>query len=379
MKSWVFQDSRQKAKLGDKCPWSAGWYENGRKRSKRIGCRSLAEKYAAKLAVQLESGTFQSDVKKRWETFVFEWVEKIGNGLEPQTLRVTQDALRSFERLAKPGQVAKITTATIDGFIAKRRVERGRKVGSTISPASVNKELRHLKAVLRVAVEWGYLPKMPRVRMVKEPVKLIRYVTPGHFAGMYTACDVARHLVSDVYSPADWWRGLLTFLYLTGWRVNEPLSLRWEDVSFDRAEAILWHGDNKGKRDERVPLHPVVIEHLRKLVDFGAAVFPWPHNERTLYDEFARIQMAAKDENGERIINLHCREDHQHTNACRLYGFHDLRRAFATQNALRLTASALQALMRHKSYLTTRRYINQARQLDGAVEQIHVPDFLRKT
>ena len=33
--------------------------------------------------------------------------------------------------------------------------------------------------------------------------------------------------------------------------------------------------------------------------------------------------------------------------------------------------------MRHKSYLTTKRYINMARQLDGAVAQLHVPEFLR--
>jgi hypothetical protein len=33
--------------------------------------------------------------------------------------------------------------------------------------------------------------------------------------------------------------------------------------------------------------------------------------------------------------------------------------------------------MRHKSYLTTKRYINMARQLDGAVEQLHVPEFLK--
>jgi hypothetical protein len=36
------------------------------------------------------------------------------------------------------------------------------------------------------------------------------------------------------------------------------------------------------------------------------------------------------------------------------------------------------AVMRHKSYLTTQRYINMARQLDQAVETLHVPEVLRR-
>jgi len=48
-------------------------------------------------------------------------------------------------------------------------------------------------------------------------------------------------------------------------------------------------------------------------------------------------------------------------------------------NAKRLTPDALQALMRHRSYLTTKRYVNMARQLNGAVEQLHVPEFLKTT
>ena len=63
---------------------------------------------------------------------------------------------------------------------------------------------------------------------------------------------------------------------------------------------------------------------------------------------------------------------------CHVYGFHDLRRAFATMNADKLTPDALQALMRHKSYTTTQVYINMARQMDAAVANLHVPDVLKK-
>ncbi len=138
-------------------------------------------------------------------------------------------------------------------------------------------------------------------------------------------------------------------------------------MSLDEAFAITRHEDNKGGRDERVPLHKIVVEHLRKIIDFGPLVFPWPKDRQTIWAEFARIQAAAG-------ISLPCHENHEHTDACHRYGFHDLRRGFASMNADRLTGDALQAMMRHKSYSTTQRSIAIARQLDQAAADLCVPD-----
>jgi integrase len=157
---------------------------------------------------------------------------------------------------------------------------------------------------------------------------------------------------------------------MTGWRVGEILALRRDDLDLDEGTAVTRSDDNKGKRDERVKLHPVVVEHLNRLLSFDPCVFQWNHDRRTLDDEFDRIQSAAG-------IRLACVRKHEHTDACHFYGFHDLRRAFACVNAPRLTADALQKLMRHKSYQTTQRYINMASQLDEAVEVLHVPDVLK--
>lgn len=103
---------------------------------------------------------------------------------------------------------------------------------------------------------------------------------------------------------------------------------------------------------------------------FDPAVFPWNYNRRTLQTEFAQIQEAVG-------INLPCRGDHEHSRLCHVYEFHDFRRAFATMNADELSPDALQALMRLKSYLTTQKYIKMSRQLDAAVEVLHVPEVLR--
>ena len=226
----------------------------------------------------------------------------------------------------------------MDGYVSSRRKEPGKKRGDLVSPATVNKEIRHLKAVLGFAQEWGYLPQRPKMRMVKEPVKLPAYVTPDDFATIYRAADAARMPRGLPYAAADWWRALFVSNYMTGWRISEPLSLRRDDLDLDEGFAITRHDDNKGNRDDRVPLVGVVVEHLRKIVSFEPVVFPWSNRRESLWDEFTRIQQAAG-------IHLPCHGSHEHTPRCHVYGFHDLRRAFATMNAPTLSADALQSLM----------------------------------
>lgn len=376
-KAWVYQDDKQVKKRGaENASWYVGWLEpDGRRKCKSCGAGEEgarnAEKLRKKLEAELLTGTYQQGGDRAWSDFRKDYETRIGSGLDARTFALTLCALDAFERLIKPVKMCGIKTQTIDDFIRKRSQERGKKKGSTVSPATVNKDLRHLRAVLSIAVEWGDLKEKPKFRMVREPKKLVSYVTGEHFAAIYQACDSAQRPRDLPYPPCDWWRGLLAMAYMTGWRISELLAFRREDLDLNTGTAITRAEDNKGGRDDIVKLHPFVIEHLDKLASFDPMVFPWPRDRRTLDDEFDRIQVAAG-------INLPCRRQHQHTPACYFYGFHDLRRAFATLNAQRLTADALQKLMRHKSYTTTQRYISLATQLDEAVDRLHVPDVGKK-
>ena len=38
--------------------------------------------------------------------------------------------------------------------------------------------------------------------------------------------------------PADWWRALVVFNYMTGWRISEPLSMLRKDLDLDAGTAI---------------------------------------------------------------------------------------------------------------------------------------------
>ncbi len=370
MKAWVFQDHRQRKRLGDACPWSVGWIDpEGRRKSKRVGSRSLAEKFARRVEGQLASGTYEAASAATWKQFRQEYDAKVFGNMSAGNRECVKAAMKHFEAIAKPVKVSSIKATTLDDYVSKRCVCRGRKGDDRVSPATINKELRHLRAILRVAHDWGYLPKMPRVHMLREPRKLPRYVTAEHFAAIYSGCDAAELPEGGNYQAADWWRALLAMCYMTGWRIGEVLALRRDDLDLAAGVAITRAADNKGRRDERVKLHAVVVEHLKRLGGFTPLVFYFPFPRRRLWDEFAKIQAATG-------IKLPCQSKHEHNANCQTYGFHDLRRAFATMNAPKLSADALQSLMRHNSYQTTQRYIAMSHQLDAAVESLTVPDVL---
>ena len=378
MRAWTYQDPHQLKRIGpENACYYVGWIDPaGKRRCKSCGPGSRGKKAAERLARKIEgellAGTYrQVEDKMSWKRFREEYEKKILCGLSSRSQAKVKYALAHFKRLINPIRMSAVTTRVIDEFRSLRRKERGKKKGELVSPATVNKDLRHLKAALRVAVEWEYLTKAPVFHFEKEFGSIPTYFSAEHFAAVYHACDQAKLPMDLPYPASEWWRALLVMGYMTGWRISDMLGLRRDDLDLDAGTAITRARDNKGKRDERVKLHPVVVEHLKKIASFDSHVFPWNHDRTTLQSEFARLQEAAG-------IKLVCPEDHEHTRFCHVYGFHDLRRAFATMNADRLTSNALQALMRHKSYLTTKVYINMSRQLDDAVDSLHVPDVLRK-
>jgi integrase len=270
-------------------------------------------------------------------------------------------------------------------FQAIRRKERGKKPKSLISPATINKDLRHVKAALRVAADWGYIEAVPKLKFEREPDKLPTYISQDDFGKIYAACGAARFPTEVACGQKEWWQALLAFAQMTGWRIGEILALEWVDVDLDKAQAITRASDNKGKRDEVVPLHPLVVEHLKGIRAFHPNVFPWENHRRTLDVEFARIQDAAGIDlpcpaTGKRKGVKYAEGDvHECTDACHRYSFHDERRSFATQNATNMTREALQVLMRHRNSETTDRYINMAKQLNPAVATLHVPAALKAT
>lgn len=349
---WIFQQPRQKRSLGDKAPWYVGWYQGRNRRSKKVGTKTEARAYQSRLEAAANADEFTGTVKTTWDQARTEYDTEVMATRRPGTRMQSKIALDHVARILTPKAVADVTRQALTRFCTER-------VNEGVTRATVNKDLRMLRAFLRESAKRKYIFRAPEIPFLKEPTKVPTYITPEVFSKLYAACSVATDPAEQGFTPQQWWQAYLVFLYLTGWRCWEPLALTKEDVEWDNARVFLRAEHNKGDRDEVVPLHPVVIEHLRRVKSFGPMLLPWPLPRRKLWDAFHKIQDAAgvKRRDGKR------------------YGFHDLRRGFATMNADRMSSDALQVIMRHRDYGTTKRYINLARQLNPATRDIFVPDL----
>lgn len=331
-----------------------------------------ADKLAAEIHSQLLSGSYTGDPSLViWSAFVADFKRvtlKSKSGPHKNSILKT---LIVFQKHMSPRTLAQITSKYVSEFIARRSQDRGRKPGSLLSPATVNGDLRNLRIVFTAANEWGHLEKMPRIPMLKEPKRLKRFVSAEHFAGMLSVTEKMTKPTIPNATAGDYWRALLSFAFVTGWRLNEILSIRRDDVNFESGQIIARWDDSKGKRDESIFVPEAILDLLRPVwKSFKNQPLQWPQSIRMLYSPFLELQQLAG-------IHLSCEEDHEHTEFCHCYGFHDFRRAFATNNAASLSPTQLQRLMKHSDFATTQTYINYAKVMTETPE-VFIPDVLKK-
>jgi integrase len=146
---------------------------------------------------------------------VEQWAKNTFEQTSPQTLRrwysPNLKTIREYDALAMRPLDA-ITSEHVAGFAAHRRAK-----GLQIS--SVNSTLRVLRRCLGLAVEWGLLPAVPKVRLLKGEKSRDRVVSSAE-EQLYLAAAP-----EPLYS-------LSTVLFDTGLRIGEALALEWRHIHF---------------------------------------------------------------------------------------------------------------------------------------------------
>jgi integrase len=183
------------------------------------------------------------------------------------TLILYLDSLRRFLRTVGEIPLSEITTRQADMHISKRATE--------VRPATVNIELRSLRAVFGVAKKWGYVANNPfaDTRSVPVPESQLSYLTRSD---LQCLLSVVRE---------TWLRNVIVFSVATGMRRGEVIHLRWEDIDMVRKVMMVGNsGDfrTKSGKNRVVPISDTVFGLLSDLAGRGSSGYVFQRNGRPL-------------------------------------------------------------------------------------------------
>ncbi len=222
---------------------------------------------------------------------------------------------------------------------------------------TVNNILSVLNTLLRVAVEWEIIERMPCT------VKLLRTSTTE--AAFHEYKEYAR-LIEAARSVDE--RAHLAVLLGgdAGLRCGEIMALEWTDIDLDRqrlrVERSEWKGrvtDPKGGRSRLVPLTSRLAEALRAHRHL--------QGHRVLCDEDGQPL-------SQKVVQLLVRRSAERANLAEK-GVHILRHTFCSHLAMRgAPPRAIQELAGHKNLSTTERYMHLSpAAIEGAIRLLEQP------
>jgi integrase len=141
---------------------------------------------------------------------------------------------------------------TINRVMIDRIAEAKRAQGC--SNATVNRWLELIRAILRKCVkDWEWLDRAPPVRMMKEPTRRIRFLTPVEAQRLLAV--LPEHL-------AD----MAAFSLVTGLRAANVTGLMWTQVDLTRRLAWVHPDQAKARRAIAVPLNSSAVEIVQKQI-----------------------------------------------------------------------------------------------------------------
>jgi site-specific recombinase XerD len=159
-------------------------------------------------------------------------------------------AARNFVGILGDMHLEQLTSKLVSDFKLRRML--------SVSPASVNVDLRSMKALFSVLVQWEWLTKNPFMN-----VKLIRIPeTETPFLNEEQISMVISSIKNEQLKQ------IVTFAYYTGCRLNEILHVRWSDIDWANSRISIRNSASfttKSRKNRMVPMHPELAKILSQM------------------------------------------------------------------------------------------------------------------
>ncbi len=223
------------------------------------------------------------------------------------------------------------------------------------SPKTVNNVLAVLSRLLKVAVEWNVIERMPcTVRLLKIPKSSASFHDFEQYERLVRAARDDGQTILMVLLGGD-----------AGLRCGEMIALEWNDVDLQKRQLCVqrsdWNGEvnsTKGGRLRYVPLTSRLATALREHRHLRSPRVLSQDDGTPLTRQFvhSRVQSAARRANVKK-------------------GVHILRHTFCSHLAMRgAPAKAIQELAGHQDLSMTQRYMHLSpAALDAAIRLLELP------
>jgi len=124
-----------------------------------------------------------------------------------------------------------------------------RKMGTGAKPGTVNRMLALVRSVLRAAYDWEWLSVLPKIRLLAEPKRRVRYLLKSEADALLAELPV--HLSH-----------MAAFSLATGLRKGNVLGLEWSQVDLARRVAWIHPDQSKSRVAIGLPLNDDAVRIL---------------------------------------------------------------------------------------------------------------------
>jgi len=329
--------------------------------------RKAAQKEAGKWEEELRTGKYKPASKVTWTEFRARYeTEYVAVEMKLSSAARVSAVFDAVERILNPGLLSSVDADAVSKLKAALREERTTLQDGDTTTVTVTRRTEetirgHLR-VIKAALKWAHkrriLVDAPEIEITAPAGSKGRPITLEEFERLLSKIDSER----PIEERAQWER-LLWGLWWSGLRLEEALTLTWDNphapyVDLDGEDStITIPGDcQKGGKDTVGPIVPEFYEFLSQTPqsDRRGRVFPLPF---TRGDTVSKVICAIGKASGVKVGPSKCASAH------------DLRRSFGFRWAVRVMPVLLQQLMRHASIETTLKYYvgNDAREMGKAV------------
>jgi len=132
-----------------------------------------------------------------------------------------------------------------------------------VSHTSCNTYFRHIKALVKFAFDEGYLQSNPFIKFRNVSVYKTKYkcISSTDVNKLITFLNTSENTLH----PTWFWILTIKIFYYTGIRLRQFIGLTWADIDLEKGIISLKAEYSKTKREWDIPIHPKLIDELKKL------------------------------------------------------------------------------------------------------------------